>query len=96
MVLHEIVAQHTATPKTHVPDAHSDTRPNHRYAAPLTAHLCSWTGSTMGYVWVDGHMVCQDFKTYKPGAGDVDNPLPVNILNRSKVGEVPSCGHSCA
>ena len=30
---------------------------------------CNWTVATMGYVWVDGHMVCQDAHTYKPGAG---------------------------
>ena len=30
---------------------------------------CNWTEATMGYVWVDGHMICQDAHTYKPGAG---------------------------
>lgn len=50
---------------------------------------CNWTGATMGYVWVDGHMVCQDAYTYKPGAGSTDNPLPVNTFKRSK-GIVPS------
>eukprot|EP01051_Picozoa_sp_SAG22_P013178 SAG22_NODE_1450_length_4395_cov_19.169926_1_plen_72_part_00 len=24
---------------------------------------CNWTVATMGYVWVDGHMVCQDAHT---------------------------------
>jgi hypothetical protein len=50
---------------------------------------CNWTHVTMGYVWVDGHMVCQDPFTYKPGAGTTDNPLPVNTFKRSK-GIVPS------
>ena len=45
---------------------------------------CNWTDATMGYVWVDGHMVCQDAHTYKPGAGSTDNPLPVNTFKRSK------------
>ena len=39
----------------------------------------------MGFVWVDGHMICDDGHAYKVGAGQSDNPLPVNTLNRSKV-----------
>ena len=31
---------------------------------------CNWTGTSMGFVWIDGHMVCQDGHTYSPGAGD--------------------------
>ena len=45
---------------------------------------CNWTDATMGYVWVDGHMVCQDAYTYRPGVGNTDNPLPVNTFKRTK------------
>jgi hypothetical protein len=45
---------------------------------------CKWTESTLGYVWVDGHMVCQDGKSYQPDPGDTDNPLPINTFKRSK------------
>lgn len=56
---------------------------------------CNWTVATMGYVWVDGHMVCQDAHTYKPGAGTTDNPLPVNTFKRSKgiVASLPFRAH---
>ena len=56
---------------------------------------CNWTIATMGYVWVDGHMVCQDAHTYKPGAGTTDNPLPVNTFKRSKgiVSSLPFRAH---
>ena len=51
---------------------------------------CNWTKATMGFVWVDGHMVCQDDYTYKPQAGSTDNPLPVNYFKGSSKGVVTS------
>ena len=39
--------------------------------------VCSFTGTTTGWVWVDGHQVCNDGNAYKLGPGSFDNPLPV-------------------
>ena len=30
---------------------------------------CSFVRTTTAYVWVDGHMVCQDNNAFHPGAG---------------------------
>ena len=38
---------------------------------------CNFTGTTTGWVWVDGHQVCNDGNAYKLGAGSFDNPLPM-------------------
>jgi hypothetical protein len=56
---------------------------------------CTWTNTTVGFVWVDGHMVCQDGHAYRPDAGKIDNPLPVNLFNRTKgvVASLPFRAH---
>ena len=41
---------------------------------------CNFTGTTTGWVWVDGHQVCNDGNVYKLGAGSFDNPLPMWVL----------------
>eukprot|EP00051_Salpingoeca_urceolata_P014957 m.191191 g.191191 ORF g.191191 m.191191 type:complete len:939 (+) comp18245_c0_seq1:119-2935(+) len=39
---------------------------------------CSFVQTTMAFVWVDGHTVCQDGNVYDNPAGSTDNPLPIN------------------
>jgi hypothetical protein len=41
--------------------------------------VCHWWGSSMGFVWVDGHMVCHDGNTYQTKAEDMDDSLPINV-----------------
>jgi Trehalase len=48
--------------------------------------FCSWLGSSMGFVWVDGHMVCQDGNTYQTNADDMDDALPMNNNNNIRDG----------
>ena len=49
---------------------------------------CNMTAGTMGYVWVDGHMVCQDNITYKSYGGGATNPLPINTFENLSKGVV--------
>ena len=51
---------------------------------------CSWVGTTVGFVWVDGHMVCQDGHAYHPDSGSTDNPLSINLLADQTKGVVSS------
>lgn len=51
---------------------------------------CSWLSTTVGFVWVDGHMVCQDGHAYHPGSGTTDNPLSVNVLPNQTKGVISS------
>jgi hypothetical protein len=69
-------------------------------AAPLSAELvgtiafpqagglfhfnCAWSGTTLGFVWIDGHLVCQDGHAYQPSDSTTDNPLPVNTVTSTK------------
>lgn len=46
---------------------------------------CRWENTTIGFVWVDGHLVCQDGNAYRPPVGTTDNPLPINTLSQSRV-----------
>ena len=46
---------------------------------------CDFFNTTMAYVWIDGHLVCQDGSSYKPAAGDCDNPLPINSFPQASV-----------
>ena len=46
-------------------------------AAGVYEFNCNFTGTTTGWVWVDGHQVCNDGNVYKLGAGSFDNPLPM-------------------
>ena len=32
---------------------------------------------TTAFVWIDGHLVCQDGKAYTVAVGNYDNPLPI-------------------
>jgi len=38
---------------------------------------CAFVNTAVGFVWIDGHLVCQDGNTYNVSAGAADNPLPV-------------------
>ena len=51
---------------------------------------CSWVGTTVGFVWMDGHMVCQDGHAYHPDSGSTDNPLSINLLPGQTKGVVSS------
>lgn len=51
---------------------------------------CSWVDTTVGFVWVDGHMVCQDGHAYHPSDGSTDNPLSINLLPNQAKGVVSS------
>ena len=80
-------------------------------AAPLSAELvgtiafpeagglfyfdCAWSGTTLGFVWIDGHLVCQDGNAYQPSDGTTDNPLPVNTVASTKgvVASLPFRAH---
>mgnify|MGYP004087362583 CR=1 FL=1 len=35
------------------------------------------TRTTTAFVWVDGHMICQDNHAYNVALGSGDNPLPI-------------------
>ena len=47
---------------------------------------CDFFNTTLGFVWVDGHLVCQDGNAYQNQASDTDNPLPVNLFKDSLLG----------
>jgi len=38
---------------------------------------CSFGRTTLAFVWIDGHMVCQDGNAFLPAPGTMDNPLPI-------------------
>ena len=38
---------------------------------------CDFVGTNVAFLWVDGHLVCQDGNTYQVAASSTDNPLPV-------------------
>lgn len=56
---------------------------------------CSWTDTTVGFVWIDGHMVCQDGHAYHPDSGTTDNPLSINTFSHTKgaVSSLPFRAH---
>ena len=39
--------------------------------------LCNFSMVTTAFVWIDGHLVCQDGKAYTVAVGNYDNPLPI-------------------
>jgi len=38
---------------------------------------CEFWQTRLAFVWVDGHLVCQDNNAYQPDVNTVDNPLPI-------------------
>ena len=42
--------------------------------------VCSFESTSVGFVWLDGHLVCQDGNVYKLSASQSDNPLPIRRL----------------
>ena len=54
----------------------------------IYSFVCDWFGSTMGFVWIDGHMVCQDGNVYRPSKEDTDYCLPINMYPSSSKGVV--------
>ena len=57
---------------------------------------CDFEGTTLGFVWIDGHLVCHDGHAYTTeGPGNMDNPLPINVFNLSRgpVASLPFRAH---
>jgi hypothetical protein len=60
-------------------------------AAGLFNFSCAFANTTLGFVWVDGHLICQDGNAYpQQGPGGSDNPLPINVFNNASRGAVSS------
>jgi hypothetical protein len=38
---------------------------------------CNFSMATTAFVWIDGHLVCQDGRAYHVDVGNYDNPLPI-------------------
>eukprot|EP01045_Picozoa_sp_COSAG04_P000646 COSAG04_NODE_17_length_40288_cov_9.152728_2_plen_784_part_00 len=50
---------------------------------------CAFVNSTLGFVWVDGHLVCADGNAYgTQGVGATDSPLPINLFQDATRGPV--------
>lgn len=51
---------------------------------------CNFFNTTLGFVWIDGHLVCQDGNAYTNGDDEIDNPLPINMFHDSLLGSTDS------
>eukprot|EP00750_Incisomonas_marina_P011382 INCI16371.1.p1 GENE.INCI16371.1~~INCI16371.1.p1 ORF type:complete len:914 (-),score=108.51 INCI16371.1:2333-5074(-) len=51
---------------------------------------CNFFNTTLGFVWVDGHLVCQDGNAYTNSDDEIDNPLPINMFHDSLLGPTDS------
>jgi len=38
---------------------------------------CNFENTSLAFVWVDGHLICQDNNAYVPDLRTIDNPLPI-------------------
>jgi hypothetical protein len=55
-------------------------------AGGLFQFSCDFFNTTLGFAWVDGHLVCQDGNAYVNDPATTDNPLPVNLFKDSLLG----------